>query len=391
MQIYDLFTGIGGLSSAIHTLFDNVTVPVCCEQNSNCIAIIKSKMHASIIHPDIRTLTKEVWKDVALPDFIVAGFPCKGFSSAGAKTGTDHVETGLVTELNRVISETKPSFVFLENVASILWKTHANHYRQIIQDIVDMGYAIRWMTLSAADVGAPHKRDRWFALCVRENPNPEIRMSKKRVDRFVQAKSHWMREPCPRLAPALKPGDRLRSAMLGNACIPQQATVALLSLWMAFDKAKIQSTQNSIHDFPLAEMNEFNKEHDLMHCTSCPRFGYVRAHSRVVKEVSRPKIVNIRPPEGFQFTFTIPLKLIDSTCDTEATYSYSKSTFNTPTATNSLYISSKLTRRSIRDFATQLSLESGTDRSNGWKHTNINYLEWIMGFDKDFTKHESPI
>ena len=67
----------------------------------------------------------------------------------------------------RIIKEVKPRFVFAENVTKDAISTAA-------EDLYGAGYSCRFMCLSAADLGAPHSRNRYW-LGADSNPNSEPR------------------------------------------------------------------------------------------------------------------------------------------------------------------------------------------------------------------------
>ena len=94
-------------------------------------------------------------------DCIHAGFPCQDISVAGKQAGVgEETRSGLYREVLRIAGTVRPRFIFLENVAAI----KSNGLEQVIKDLAIMGYDTRWMCIRASDVGAPHHRDRWFAL-----------------------------------------------------------------------------------------------------------------------------------------------------------------------------------------------------------------------------------
>jgi DNA (cytosine-5)-methyltransferase 1 len=109
-----------------------------------------------------------IWNDVStlsalhLPgvDIISGGFPCQDISVAGAGRGLDGKRSGLVFEVFRLIEETSPLFVFLENVPAI--RTRGGE--RVVKELARLGYDCRWDCLSAEDVGAPHRRNRWWLL-----------------------------------------------------------------------------------------------------------------------------------------------------------------------------------------------------------------------------------
>jgi len=97
-------------------------------------------------------------------DCIHAGFPCQDISNAGNKAGIgSDTRSGLYREVLRIASIVRPQTIFLENVASIT--SRSKSYLEVIsQDIFEIGYNAQWLCLSAADVGANHKRERWWCM-----------------------------------------------------------------------------------------------------------------------------------------------------------------------------------------------------------------------------------
>lgn len=93
-------------------------------------------------------------------DCIAAGFPCQDISSAGPGAGLDGERSGLFFYLVEAIDVIRPSLVFLENSPDI--RTRGRDV--VIRCLVERGYSWRDGTLAASDVGAGHRRDRWWCL-----------------------------------------------------------------------------------------------------------------------------------------------------------------------------------------------------------------------------------
>jgi len=113
-----------------------------------------------------------VWDDVASfdgrpwrggVDIVTAGYPCQPFSVAGKRQGTDDPRH-LCPHVARIIDEVEPPFVFLENVAHHL----RLGFPEVASGLVGMGYRLAAGLFTAAEVGAPHKRERLFILAIRE-------------------------------------------------------------------------------------------------------------------------------------------------------------------------------------------------------------------------------
>ncbi len=94
-------------------------------------------------------------------DLLAAGFSCKDISTAGKGEGLGGKSTGpTYTGCLRAIDAWKPRRILFENSPAIRTKGRT----QVTADLVARGYRWRDGIISAADVGAPHKRDRWYLL-----------------------------------------------------------------------------------------------------------------------------------------------------------------------------------------------------------------------------------
>lgn len=109
------------------------------------------------IWDDIRSLSADMLPPI---DIIFGGFPCTDISVAGVRKGLAGERSGLFFEIVRLAKEIKPSFIFLENVPNICSLGGVD----VVREITEMGYSVRWCVISAASVGASHKRERWFLL-----------------------------------------------------------------------------------------------------------------------------------------------------------------------------------------------------------------------------------
>ena len=156
----DLFSGIGGITLALRQWVRPIAY---CEIDRYCQAVLLSRMHdgelpTAPIWDDVRTLRGDMLP--VKPDIIYGGFPCQDISVAGRGAGLAGERSGLFFEIARLIGEIRPRFIFLENVPAI----NLRGQEQVISALTDLGYDCRWTTVSAAEVGANHRRERWFCL-----------------------------------------------------------------------------------------------------------------------------------------------------------------------------------------------------------------------------------
>lgn len=159
MNGLDLFSGIGGKTIALSPWVRPVAY---CEIEPWAQRLLLRRMASgelprAPIWDDVRTLKA---KDLPRIDFICGGFPCQDISTAGTGRGLGGSRSGLFFEIARLAQETKAPFVFLENVPAI----RTRGLKEVVRALSKIGYDCRWTNVSAAFVGAPHKRERWFLL-----------------------------------------------------------------------------------------------------------------------------------------------------------------------------------------------------------------------------------
>jgi DNA (cytosine-5)-methyltransferase 1 len=137
------------------------------EYDDYCQRIIAQRIRDGVfdyapIFGDIRTFaTQHAAKYRGLVDVITAGFPCQPFSTAGNARGTDD-ERNMWPQTLEVIRAIRPQYALLENVPGLLGQHR--YFETILKDLSEAGYDASWVCLSAAEVGAPHKRERLWIL-----------------------------------------------------------------------------------------------------------------------------------------------------------------------------------------------------------------------------------
>lgn len=259
----DLFSGIAGNSLALGEWVNTVAY---CEGDRHAQAVLLSRMREGIIP------SRPIWDDVTtlqgglLPgiDIIIGGFPCQDISVAGKGAGLSGERSGLFFEIVRLAKEIKPSFLFLENVPAI----RTRGLDVVIQELTSIGYDLRWTMLSARDVGASHKRERWFCLaystnkrCDRETPKPftSPREPKCPITTKGDVKARSLaRQAGGRERPSESSIRRVtdgipqrldRIKRLGNAVVPLQAREAFKAL-MGITEEEIASRKGTLDECP---------------------------------------------------------------------------------------------------------------------------------------------
>jgi DNA (cytosine-5)-methyltransferase 1 len=155
-----LFSGIGGIDLALREWVRPIAY---CEIDPYCQGVLLSRIFSgdlpeAPIWENIKTLCLQSFDSTI--DILYGGFPCQDISVAGLGKGLEGERSGLFFEIVRLAKEIKPTFLFLENVPAITTRGGL----EVVRTIAEMGYDCRWCVISAASVGALHKRERWFLL-----------------------------------------------------------------------------------------------------------------------------------------------------------------------------------------------------------------------------------
>ncbi len=156
LTIGSLFSGIGGLELGLERAgLGPVLWQV--EINPYCRAVLAKHWPEVRRYEDVRLVRGA---DLAPVDVICGGFPCQDISSAGAKAGIAGPRSGLWQEFRRLVGEAGPRYVVVENVGAL----HLRGLDVVLGGLADLGMDAIWFPLAAADVGAPHLRERLFVV-----------------------------------------------------------------------------------------------------------------------------------------------------------------------------------------------------------------------------------
>ncbi|MFC9292284.1 DNA cytosine methyltransferase [Streptomyces sp. NPDC057052] len=173
-----LCTGSGALDLAVEAVTGLLTTVVA-EKDPAASRLLAARMpHAR----NVGDVTAADWAALSAslprPAALTAGFPCQDISNAGPRGGIAGDRSGLWKTVAHAIRHLRPRLVFLENVAAI----RSRGLDVVAADLAAIGYDARWMCLRAGDpeVGACHRRDRWFAVAYPAAENPHLAARQER-------------------------------------------------------------------------------------------------------------------------------------------------------------------------------------------------------------------
>ena len=162
MNVLSLCAGVGGFDLGIKRGIPEARTVCWVENDPFCQAVLLARMGDGLldrapIWGDLRTFDGRPWRGVV--DCVATGFPCQPFSTAGKRRGVADARN-LWPDVRRVIAESEPAVVLLENVPGALLYV----YHVVLPELSGLGYAVETRLVTAAEVGAPHRRQRIFVV-----------------------------------------------------------------------------------------------------------------------------------------------------------------------------------------------------------------------------------
>jgi DNA (cytosine-5)-methyltransferase 1 len=157
LKVGSLFSGIGGFDLGFERAGFQIKWQV--EIDDYCQSVLARHWPDVQRYGDIRAIT-----ELPAVDVICGGFPCQNISNAGQRAGIDGNQSGLWSEMARIIRLVRPHYVVVENVSALLNRGMG----RVLGDLSACGYDAEWDCIPACAVGAPHRRDRVWLVAYTE-------------------------------------------------------------------------------------------------------------------------------------------------------------------------------------------------------------------------------
>lgn len=178
-KVGSLFSGYGGLDLAVHMAIPGSKTVWVSDVEPGPNKILAQRFPDA---PNLGDITTIDWDQVEPVDILVGGSPCQDLSATGQRAGMKPgTRSGLWESMTHAINHLHPRLVVWENVLGAL---SASAYSKgdvepragfmgnrpdgpvlralgrVLGDLTNLGYDAEWTTVRAADVGAPHRRER---------------------------------------------------------------------------------------------------------------------------------------------------------------------------------------------------------------------------------------
>lgn len=172
----DLFSGCGGLTKGFE--LGGIKSIFASDIDENCEkTFTRNFPNTPFLCKDITEITKEEVDEIlgnAVPDIIIGGPPCQGFSLANKRRNkvADDPRNKLFYGFVKFINWYSPKAFVMENVKGLLSMQNGAVIRTIIEEFTnagESGYNVAYKVLKASDYGTPQNRERVILIGFRKD------------------------------------------------------------------------------------------------------------------------------------------------------------------------------------------------------------------------------
>jgi DNA (cytosine-5)-methyltransferase 1 len=166
IEAVDIFCGAGGLTCGLLTAGLSVVAGI--DIDAACRYPFEANHKgAKFLEKDVAKFSgndlNKLWSKDAIR--VLAGCaPCQPFSSYARGRSNDHLKWGMLSEFSRLVSETLPELVTMENVPGL---ARQQPFIDFLKNLEKNGYEVVYSVLNAADFGVPQSRKRLVLLASR--------------------------------------------------------------------------------------------------------------------------------------------------------------------------------------------------------------------------------
>lgn len=184
IKVAELFAGVGGFhlgltqaSPRYKVVWSNQWEPSTKSQPASDVYRLRfpKTPHSNT---DIEAVIEHDFELIPDHDLLVGGFPCQDYSVASTLKRSGGIEGkkgvlwwSIYNILNKKEGN-KPKYLFLENVDRLLKSPASQRGRDfaiMLASLSDLGYAVEWRVINAAEYGFPQRRRRTFILAYHES------------------------------------------------------------------------------------------------------------------------------------------------------------------------------------------------------------------------------
>ncbi len=174
LRVVELFAGVGGFriglekTNKYNIVWSNQWEPSTKTQHASMVyeARFGAKNHSN------EDIAEVPISNIPDHDILVGGFPCQDYSVATTLNNSKGLigKKGVLWwSIHKILSEKKnpPKYLFLENVDRLLKSPSSQRGRDfaiMLKSLDQLGYAVEWRVINAAEYGMPQRRRRIFFI-----------------------------------------------------------------------------------------------------------------------------------------------------------------------------------------------------------------------------------
>ena len=168
LRVVGLFAGIGGIELGFHAAGHHTEL--LCEIEPAAQAVLRAHFPRISLVGDVREIDR-----LPVADLVCAGFPCQDLSQAGRTAGINGRNSGLVSEVFRLIDDRPPAWLCLENVPFMLQLERGKAMRYLVNELDARGYRWAYRIVDTRAFGLPQRRKRVILLASQQHdPRPVL-------------------------------------------------------------------------------------------------------------------------------------------------------------------------------------------------------------------------
>ena len=158
IKIGSCFSGIGGFDLGVLAALPNSMLAWQIEKDSFCQKVLEKNFPGVTRYGEIESVDAG---DLERADIVIGGWPCTDIAVCGKRAGLEGRESSLWWEMHRIIRDTRPTAVLLENSPGLT----VRGLPEVLDSLFSSGLReAEWDTLCASSLGLPHLRERIYIL-----------------------------------------------------------------------------------------------------------------------------------------------------------------------------------------------------------------------------------
>ena len=173
LKVISLFSGYGTQELALKYIGVNY------ENVANCDILKFANIAYDSLHKttlgNLGDISKVNEDNFPQCDLMTYSFPCQDISISGVQKGIQKgTRSGLLYEVERILTKNQPKYLLMENVKNLVSHNHIENFKAHISFLNELGYGCSWKVLNGADFGCPQNRERVFMMSVFGKTNEEV-------------------------------------------------------------------------------------------------------------------------------------------------------------------------------------------------------------------------